>query len=177
MGSIVIIEINWGLATHLDYRAPILGLHTHTYVHLCSQWAPHWWNCTGWRLCQVNNTGWSLTLNFLEVLASLSASCTCSVLQLSPGCTLDWMGISALRLPAGQSGLKHGLEEYGEEERPWEQRPLEISLISSKQWNLMFFTTSIFSSYTIKPGSLISLYHPGSRALRLIVWHPNADRA
>lgn len=162
MGSIVITELNWGLATHLDYRALIPGLHTYTYVRLCSQWTPHWWNCTGWGLCQVNNTDWSLMLNFLEVPASLSASCTCSVLKLSPGCTVGWIGISALRLPAGQSDLKHGLKEYREKKRPWEQRTEEIGLISSKQWDLMYFNTSLFSSHTIKSGSLISLYHPGS---------------
>lgn len=117
MGSIVIIEINWGLATHLDYRAQVPGLQTHTNRHTCAlvqSVSPHWRNCTGWRHCQVNNTDWSLMLNFLEVLALLGASCTCSVLQLSPGCTLDWIGISAQRLPAAQSDLKHGLEEYGE---------------------------------------------------------------
>lgn len=64
-------------------------------------------------------------LNFLEVPAGLSASCTCSVLQLLPGCTVGWMGISgpitALRQPASRSDSRHGSEETRGEERPWEQ--------------------------------------------------------
>lgn len=124
-----ITEINWGLATHLDYRALIC-----THTHMCSQWnTPHWWNHTGWRLCQVNNKDWSLMLNFLEVPAGLSAPCTCSALQLPPGCTVGWTGISgsisALCLPAGHSNLKHGSEDNRREERPWERRASEIGWI------------------------------------------------
>ena len=115
MASVNITEINWGPATHLDHRALSPGLRTHTYVDLCSEWIPLWWNCTGWRLCQVNNTDWSLMLNFLEVPAGLSASRTCSVLQLPPGCTVGCTGISgsitAPCLPAGHPDPNHGSEE------------------------------------------------------------------
>lgn len=79
-----------------------------THTHMCTgQWTPSWWNHIGWRLCQVNNTAWSLMLNFLEVPTHLSTSCTCSPLQLLLGCTVDWMeireSIAPLCLPAGHS--------------------------------------------------------------------------
>ncbi|CAB1419200.1 unnamed protein product [Pleuronectes platessa] len=54
-------------------------------------------------------------LNFLEVLAGLSASRTCSVLQLPPGCMVGWSGISgsiaAPPLPSGHPDSNHGSGE------------------------------------------------------------------
>lgn len=155
--------------------------HTYTYVHLWSQWTLRWWNRTGLRLCQVNNTDWSLMLNFLEVPTGLSASCTCSATPaaawLRGGLDGDQRvyhcSVSArrsLRLETrfrGEQRRDHGNNE-----------PRRLGeFISSEQWDLMYFNTSLFSSRTIKPGSLISLYHPGSRASRLIVRHPIGDRA
>lgn len=100
--------------------------HTHTHTRKCT------WNHTGWRLCQINNTDWSLMLNFLEVLVGLSASCTCSEVQLPPGWTVGWMEIResiSIFFPARRS-LWLETQFWGEKRRDsWEQWALEIGWI------------------------------------------------
>lgn len=111
-------EINWGLATHLEYRALSSGLHTYPHVH----WSvtPSWWNHIGWRLCQVNNTAWSLMLNFLEVPTRLSTSYLLTApaaAWLHSGLNGD-QGVYHSFAPACRSFWNTSLEESRGEDKP-----------------------------------------------------------
>ena len=55
-------------------------------------------------------------LNFLEVLAGVGASRTCSALQLLHVCTAGWISHSARGAPGsvrGRSNFKHGSQGTG----------------------------------------------------------------
>lgn len=130
-----------------------------------------------------------------------------SITQTDPWCWTSWKSrlVSALHVPAQRSSCRvaarwagwglvglsllcacpqvtltwNTVQKRTEERRDHgNNEPRRLGeFISSKQWDLMYFNTSLFSSRTLKPVSLISSYHPGSRTSRLIVRHPDGDRA
>lgn len=92
-----------------------------THTHMCTgQWTPSWWNHIGWRLCQVNNTAWSLMLNFLEVPTRLSTSYLLTApaaAWLHSGLNGD-QGVYHSFAPACRSFWNTSLEESRGEDKP-----------------------------------------------------------
>lgn len=104
----------------------------------------------------------------------LAGGCAKSITQTDPWCWTSWKSllVSALHVPAQHSSCHLAARWAGwgsvglsllcaclqvtptwntvqrTEERPWEQWASEIvQFISSKQWDLLYFNTSLFSSH------------------------------
>lgn len=141
-----------------------LGHPSGPHMHLSNQRTPRWWNRTGWRPCQVNNTDWSLMLNFLEV----------------PCCFQCFIYLLRSSTPTGPHGGLEGIQRGSVEgssatcrwslnwntvlEELWSHSGTDEHrrLMCSRQQNSMYCKASDSSS-AVKPGLMASITKPNLR--------------